>query len=165
MRTSTSLALLAAATLASACGEDSSAPQTKKITVLAGPVEAVQEDTGPSGPSPGETRSFTAELEDESGRPMGRMDGSVVLTDRVRRGGEVREHRVGDVQYTLRDGSLLLGGVYVSTPRSGVPAREGVRRPVVGGTGAYKGAMGEVTQTPLPDDRQKAVFEITVPKR
>jgi hypothetical protein len=65
----------------------------------------------------------------------------------------------------LRDGSLLLGGVFVSTPRSGVPAREGVRRPVIGGTGAYRGAMGEVTQTPLPDDRQKAVFDITVPKR
>jgi hypothetical protein len=68
--------------------------------VLAGPVEAVQEDTGRAGPSPGETRSFTADLEDESGRPTGRMDGSVVLTDQVGRGRAVREYRVGNVQYT-----------------------------------------------------------------
>jgi hypothetical protein len=164
MRLRPTLAAGLAAALMAGCGEK---PESKgeQLTVIAGPITAFQEDIGPPGSSPGETRAFTAQLEDESGRPLGRMDGSVVITDRVTRGRDVREYRMGNVQYQLKDGSLILGGVFVATPRGTVPVREGVRRPVVGGTGAYRAAMGEVTQTPLPAGRQKAVFDITVPKR
>lgn len=112
----------------SACGESSGPPQTRQLTLITAPIEAFQTDVGTSGPSRADTRAFTARLEDESGRPAGRLDGSVVITDREGRGREVREYRVGHVQYTLRDGTLAIGGVFVSTPNGSVPVRGGIRR-------------------------------------
>ena len=48
----------------------------------------------------------------------------------------------------------------MARPEKVAPVAEGVRRPIIGGTGAYRGARGEAFQTPLPGDRVKGVREL-----
>jgi hypothetical protein len=48
----------------------------------------------------------------------------------------------------------------VAPPGRVAPVKEGVRRPITGGTGAYRGARGEAFQTPLPGDRVKTALEV-----
>ncbi len=147
------------------CGGGAAKSQTKRITLFTGPIKVFQSDVGPRGSSRGDVRTFTRSLRTESGRPAGRLDGTTAITDEVRRGGKVREYRVGTVHYTLTGGTVAIGGVYVSTPNSSVPVSEGARRPILGGTGVYRGAKGEVVQTPLPGGRTKDVLDIDLPPR
>lgn len=157
--------IAAALTLLAGCGGGSEGSQKRKLVLIGGPIKVFQSDVGARGPSRGDTRTFSRPLETQSGQPAGRLDGTVAITDQVRRGGTVREYRVGTVHFTLKDGTIVIGGVYVSTPNSPVPAPEGARRPILGGTGAYRGARGEILQTPLPGRREKEAFDIDLPRR
>lgn len=94
---------------------------------------------------------------------MGRIEGSSTIVDQRVVRGERREFRTGDVQYTLRDGTIVIDGMYVARPGRATSIESGVRRPIIGGTGRYRGARGRVTQTPLPDDQIKSMIEIRKP--
>jgi hypothetical protein len=144
-----------------ACGNDE---KTMHMTLISSATKVVQSDSGRRGPSPADVRALSQPLETQSGRPAGRLDGTVIISDQVRQGSELREFRVGTIQLTLERGNLVAAGVYVSTPRAIVPARGGTKRPIIGGTGVYRGARGELTQTALPGGRIKNVIDIEVPK-
>lgn len=158
------------AALATGCGESApqgkpreSAPQGKpeRLTLLTKGKGIVTDDVGARGSSPGDRRTFSlAVVPEGSDRPAGRIEGTSTIVDQRVVRGERREFRTGDVQYTLRDGTIVIGGMYVARPGRAAPIGGGVRRPIIGGTGRYRGARGQVTQTPLPDDQIKSVIEV-----
>jgi len=151
------------ATGLAACGDDED-EKTEKFTVDSKVGRTlVLEDNGRRGNSPGDERVFTQNLVDpESGDPVGRLDGTVTVTAQQRSAGRVNEYRVGTIQFTLDGGTLVSSGVYIADPESFVP-NQGVKRPIVGGTGKYKGASGEVTQRPIAGGEIGNAFDIRLP--
>jgi hypothetical protein len=137
------------------CGGDGSDEQTLTLNSKGGHTLSI-EDNGRRGPSPADERSFSLALVTEDGRPAGRLDGNTTNTAIV--GG--LEQRVGTVQYTLKGGTIVVSGVYLARPGVFVPAR-GITRPIVGGTGKYKGARGEAVQTPIAGGEIRNVLEFT----
>ncbi|HUQ64278.1 MAG TPA: hypothetical protein VM121_11035 [Acidimicrobiales bacterium] len=149
--------------LVAACSSDSNGYKKIQITVISEPSAPNVVDNPPSGPSQGDSYAFMQQLVDEAGKPAGRIEGFSVTTDVGSRGGQDAEYRQSVTQFTLDNGTILVSGVYFVEPRGGAPITEGVRRPVVGGTGAYLGARGQVFQTPLSEGRFKNVIEIEIP--
>lgn len=162
-RFSAAAALAVLAATAAACGGEKT--ETMHLVLIAPSIKVIQTDVGRPGPSPGDVRTFSLPLQTESGKPAGRLDGTTSITDQVTRGRQVREYRVGTVQLSLTDGNIVASGVYTSAPRQWTPSPGGTHRPIVGGTGRYRGARGELTQTPLPGNRIKNVLDIEVPAR
>ena len=119
-------------------------------------------DASPRRASPGDTRAFTQRLITTDGKSAGRLDGAVTVTEVATRGGQRIDYRVGNVQYTLEGGSVVVSGVYFAPAGQFIPAR-GVTRPIVGGTGDYKGARGQVVQTPKGAEI-RSVLDIQTPK-
>jgi hypothetical protein len=72
------------------------------------------------------------------------------------------ESRIGVIQYSLRRGTIVAAGVYSAAPGVVVP-KGGVTRAVIGGTGKYLGASGQVVQTPLANGNIKNVFTLLAP--
>src|SRR5829696_8575782 len=142
---------------AAGCGEGGG-PKTDRLTLVqSGPATV----TAPSGPRRGDPRSFSMPVAEEgSGDLRGRLDGTVTLVDQRVERGERRDFRLGQVHFALTNGTLTVGGMYVAPPGRVAPVKEGVRRPITGGTGAYRGARGEAFQTPLPGDRVKTALEV-----
>src|SRR6476619_3758828 len=95
------------ATVTAGCGEKH---DTTHLTLIAPSIKVVQTDEGRPGPSPGDARAFSLPLLTEAGKPAGRLDGVVVISDQVRRGRTVREYRVGTVQLSLAGGNLVATG-------------------------------------------------------
>ena len=94
----------------------------------------------------------------ENGKVVGRLDGATTVTAVV--GGE--EQRLGTTQFTLQGGTIVASGSFTAPPGMLLP-RDATIRPIVGGTGKYKGIQGTLTQTPLGADEVRAVFEYTLP--
>ena len=149
--------------VAAACSSDSSEYTKAQITVVGEPGSQEVVDNGQPGPSRGDLYSFMQQLVDESGKPAGRIEGFSVITDQGSPSGQDVEYRAATVQFTLDKGTIVVHGVYLVKPRESVPVAEGVRRPIVGGTGAYRHARGEVFQTPLPGGRFKNVIDVETP--
>jgi hypothetical protein len=87
----------------------------------------------------------------------------VVITDIEERDGQRVEFRSGEIQFSLEDGNIVASGNYVAEPGEGVPAEGGLERAIVGGTGAYVGARGQVTQTALGEDGIRHVLDFETP--
>jgi hypothetical protein len=164
VRRITALVLLASlALIAAGCGGSDNDTKTTKLTLDSKGRTLNFEDQPPKGPSPGDERAFTQGLITPAGDRAGRLDGSVVITEETGKGKNALEHRIGTVQYTLPGGSVVVSGVYTAKPEVFIPAA-GVTRPIVGGTGNYKGASGEVTQTPTSNGEIRSVLDIEIPE-
>jgi hypothetical protein len=137
------------------CGDDDENKQTLTLDSRGGR-SIVVEDNGRRGATPGDERTFSQTLV-QDGKPIGRLDGSTTITASV--GG--LDQRIGVIQYTLTDGTIVAGGVYAARPDVFLPAK-GVTRPILGGTGKYQGASGQVTQTPTGNEIRN-VLEFTLP--
>lgn len=147
-RTATMLAALglaagvgSVAALAGAAGDDpasAAGAQTLVFTAKVAPGEAGGIDTGPKGISVGDTLVDVVSLR-QAGKPAGRMH--VV--------GTVLDTRYQGTQQALtifvRGGTIeaLGGGVNRAVPGAGASSTADVRA-VVGGTGDYAGAAGEL---------------------
>jgi hypothetical protein len=139
-----------------ACGDDNSeSKQTLTLDSKGGRTITV-EDNGRRGPTAGDERTFSQTLT-QDGKVVGRLDGSTTITAT----GGGKEQRIGSVQYTIAGGTIVASGVYLSAPGVFLPVG-GVTRPIVGGTGKYKGARGQVTQTPVGGEI-RSVLEFTLP--
>jgi len=140
-------------------GGDDDGDERKRLTLIT-PAETLRiGDPTESKPNPADVRSFHAlVMEPGSRRIAGRLEGSVITTEVGK-----TERRVGTVQFTLRDGAIVVSGAYASKPDSASPPPGvTVRRPIVGGTRAYLGASGQATQTALPDGSIRHVLEFEV---
>ena len=151
------MAAYAVAFALSGCGgEDDDGDERKRLTLVTPPETLRIGDPTKNRANPADVRSFHAlVMEPGSRRIAGRLEGSVITTEV----GKI-ERRVGTVQFTLRDGAIVVSGAYATRPNSASPPPGvTVRRPIVGGTRAYLGASGQATQTALPDGSIRHVLE------
>lgn len=163
MRRATAIACLLPLALLAGCG-DSEDYEQHDLTLTSPSIEVEVVDSNDDGKIPGDIRAFTQELfEEGGGEPVGRLDGTVVVTDVDELDGRKVEFRSGQIQYSLEDGNIIAAGNYYAEPGEAVPAESGVERAIVGGTGAYVGARGQVTQTPLGNDGIRNVLDFETP--
>jgi hypothetical protein len=132
------------------------------LTLIERPISIFVQDNGKKGPSMGDQRTFHQELLYTNGTHAGTFDGSTVNSAEQGKRGTAREYRVGFIQYSLKGGNIVAAGVYVAAPGVVVP-KGGSVRAVVGGTGKYLGARGQVVQTPLPNGNIKNVLTLLSP--
>jgi hypothetical protein len=161
-RTLAALALLGVAALASGCG-DSDDADTQQLTLTSKGGEVVYSDLGEKGPGAGDVRTFTGPLYEEDGTTdAGRIDGSIAVTATDDATGTELENRIGQIVFTLDGGTIVAIGNYAAEPTATVPAEGGAVRAIVGGTGDYEGASGEVTQTADGDDAYRYELDFAV---
>ena len=141
--------------LVAGCGDSDEDSDSQQLTLTGPSIDVAFSDLGKKGSDPGDLRAFSQELYDESSEegdePAGRLDGTVAITDLATIDGADVEYRSGGIQFTLDDGNIVAVGNYIAEPEEAVPAEGGVVRAIVGGTGAYRGASGEVTATSVGD--------------
>jgi hypothetical protein len=161
--------LVVAVVAISAFGGSHSAHRTARavsgwshLTLIERPISIFIQDNGKKGPSMGDVRTFHQELLFSNGKHAGTFDGSTINSAEQGHGATARESRVGFIQYSLSGGNIVAAGVYVAAPGVVVP-KSGSVRAVVGGTGKYLGARGEVVQTPLPNGNIKNVLTLLAP--
>jgi hypothetical protein len=154
--------LVAIVLAVSAFGGANAAPRKSHLTLIERPITIFVEDNGKKGPSVGDERTFHQELLYSNGKHAGTFDGSTTNSAEQGHGASAREFRIGLIQYSLRAGSIVAGGIYAAAPGVVLP-KNGVIRAVIGGTGKYLGARGQVLQTPLRNGNIKNVFTLLSP--
>lgn len=144
------------------CGGDAEEYESIQLAVTPTEIQAETIDGGDGGASQGDVRPFSATLVDaESGEEVGRLDGDQVITA-VEEGDETTvEYRFGTLQFTLDGGTIVASGIYVAEPDAAVPAEPGTRA-IVGGTGDYVGARGEV-RTVAEGDENRIELDFELP--
>ena len=117
-------------------------------------------DTGTEGPSHGDILAFEAAVTGENGI-KGVMHGILITID-IADGEDVFEDRSGQIHVDLGGGnSIAIAGRSVygdNSPEMAVDAPQ--LRAVVGGTGDYIGATGQVTTTRNADGSYEHLFEL-----
>ena len=170
MRRATASVFLLALTLVplvllTGCGDSEDYDQHELIFTSPAATEVEVVDSNDDGEVRGDIRAFTLELfEEGSDEPVGRLDGMVVVTDIDERDGQRVEIRSGQVQFSLQEGNIIASGNYVAEPGEAVPTERGFERAIVGGTGAYVGARGQVTQTAVGKDEYQAELDFETPR-
>jgi hypothetical protein len=160
MRLSLLVASIAALALLVGCGDSDDDSESTTLTLNSAPLDVEVVDNGGAGPTRGDTQVFTAPLTEEgSDREVGSLEGTGTISDFDQRDGQQVDLRTSLVQFTLEGGTVIVGGVFPGPSRTGKLVGELVR-PILGGTGEYRSAGGEVTQTQLPNGGLKNVLEI-----
>jgi hypothetical protein len=155
---------LLASTLLAACGAHctNSAPET--FTVYDDPPKMSLLDLGQPGNSPGDVYHFFSPLRSSPGGPViGEVFGSKTLiklaTDAnpdVERRATVLFFKFGDHQ----DQIVVYGITDYSSTNGEFAAGQPVVRPILGGTGKYMGARGQLTSTRNSDGTYTQVFTL-----
>jgi hypothetical protein len=132
-----------------------------ELTLIQEAPELTQVDLGESGASHGDLLMFEAALLGEDGQ-NGTLTGFLLTADLPDDDGEVLEERIGSLVFHLDgENSIVVhgGSVY---PDGGVEmkAGNGQIRAVIGGTGKYIGARGQVTTTRNDDQTYEHRFEL-----
>ena len=141
------------------CGESESDSTTLTLDLRG--ITSVTRDAPPKGSSAGDARSFSGALVTTDGKPAGRLHGANTLTYKDAANGKPTEYRLATVEFTLNDGSVLVSGIYPTRPGELVPNKD-IKRAIVGGTGKYEGAGGQVSQT-AKGGVVRSVLEIETP--
>jgi hypothetical protein len=103
--------------------------------------------------SGGDQKVFTSRVFDQSGRRVGRGDYHCIAVHGARTFAQVRFQCTGTV--TLRDGTIAMSVAYGGNQRE-----EDVALAVIGGTGAYEGARGQISARNLPSERLESTFHL-----
>jgi hypothetical protein len=150
-------AVVVAALLASTGGAQQ--PDERTFTFVESESSAAFGDVAPRSPggrerfSGGDQKVFTSNVFDEANRRVGTGDYQCIAVRGARTFARVRFQCSGTV--TLRDGSIVLAVGY-----GGNQDDEDVLIAVTGGTGAYEGARGQVSQRILPRDRVESTVHL-----
>jgi hypothetical protein len=165
LSTALAVGLFAFTGVITGCGGDSdSGGEQQALSLLAPKSDVAYADLGETGSDAGDLRSFTMDLyEDGNDQSVGRLDGTVALTDIDELNGRQVEYRSGQVQFTLGGGTIVALGNYVAEPGESGPVDEGSIRAIVGGTGDYSGASGEVISSPGGGDEIDFELTFTLP--
>lgn len=162
----TILAAAAALTsvLIAACGANSNNRSTETFTVYQDAPKMSQLDLGAPGNSLGDVYHFSAPLHSERGGPVtGENIGSKTLVKTATDANPNLERRATLMFFTFGDGKdqiIAFGAADYSPSAPEFDAGRPVIRPVLGGTGKYMGARGQVTSTRNADGSYTQVFTL-----
>ncbi len=108
--------------------------KTTKLTLVDNTSRAtvVSNDVAPHGPSPGDSRTFSTTRVTQSGTPAGRLEGEGTTTSVRRTATGLEETRIGQLDFFLNNGTVVIGGAYVSRPGRNPTVRRSSARSSVG---------------------------------
>ena len=155
-------AALLVSSLMAACSPHSTNPSTKTFTVYQNAPALKPLDLGPPGNGPGDAYYFSAPLHSSPGGPVtGEVFGSKTVV--AAQADPNSEKRATVLFFTFGDGRdqiIALGVVdYPPTAAEFNPDKP-VMRAILGGTGKYMGARGQLTSTRDRDGSYTQVFTL-----
>jgi hypothetical protein len=157
-------AALSASALIAACGAHSTNPSNETFTVYEDAPKMILLDLGAPGNSLGDVYHFSAPLHSERGGPVtGEVIGSKTLVRVATDANPNLERRATLLFFTFADGKdqiIAFGAADYSPSAPEFDAGQPVVRPVLGGTGKYMGARGQVTSTRNADGSYTQVFTL-----
>ena len=160
----TGLAALFASVLIAGCGAHSTNQSTETFTVYEDTPKMSLLDLGAPGNSLGDVYHFSAPLHSERGGPVtGEVIGSKTLVKVATDANPNMERRATLLFFTFADGKdqiIAFGAADYSPSSPEFDAGQPVVRPVLGGTGKYIGARGQVTSTRNADGSYTQVFTL-----
>src|SRR6476660_8592632 len=163
-RTVTGLPALLASVLIAGCGAHSTNQSTETLTVYEDAPKMSLLDLGAPGNSLGDVYHFSAPLHSERGGPVtGEVIGSKTLVKVATDANPNLERRATLLFFTFADNKdqiMAFGAADYSPSAPEFDAAQSVVRPVLGGTGRYMGARGQVTSTRNADGSYTQVFTL-----
>ena len=158
------MATLLASTLLTACGLRCTSPSTEALTVYEDAPKMSQLDLGPPGNSPGDVYHFFAPLHSSSGGPVtGEVFGTKTVVKLATDAKPNLERRATLLFFTFgeqQDQIIALGVHEYPTNAPEFETGRSVVRAILGGTGKYMGARGEVTSTRNADGSYTQAFTL-----
>jgi hypothetical protein len=158
-----SVALLVS-TLLAACGQHSTNPSTETLTIYQDPPTMSPLDLGPPGNSPGDAYYFSAPFySSPGGRLIGEVFGSKTLIKLAAQANPNTEKRATILFFTFtsaQDQIIVLGAVDYPSTTAEFNSDQPVVRAILGGTGKYMGARGQLTSTRKKDGSYKQAFTL-----
>ena len=158
------LAALLASTLMAACGLRSTNSSSETLTVYEDAPTLTHLDLGPPGNSPGDVYHFFAPLHSSPGGPVtGEVFGSKTLFKVATGANPNFEKRATLLSFTFgdrQDQIIVLGVVDYSPTGAEFNPGQPVVRAILGGTGKYMGARGQLTSTRNADGSYTQVFTL-----
>jgi hypothetical protein len=158
------LAALLASTLIAACGLRSTNPSTETLTVYQDAPKMKLLDLGEPGNSPGDVYHFFAPLHSSpSGPVIGEVFGSKTLVKLATDANPDLEKRATLLFFTFADrqDQIIALGVHDYSPAAAeFNAGKSVARAILGGTGRYMGARGQLISTRNADGSYTQVFTL-----
>ena len=165
LRLSCVVALLAVASLLSACSSDrrdGTLANKQPVTLVVEQAEPTLNpvDVEPAGPSVGDRLEFSAALTID-GKPAGELTG-VLTVQSLGKSDVVKEQRKGTLTFQLNaTDSLKVSGTSKYKPnKKEMEVGDPQVRSIIGGTGAYDGAKGSVTTLHNADGSYTHTFTI-----
>lgn len=156
--------LLVALGAGTACGTVST---KSSFTVYSDAPTLSPVDVGTPGKSPGDAYYFFAGLRDQPGAALtGQLYGTKTLVKPPQPGNPGAEQRATMLFFVFgnHQDQIIVGGIPDYPPNAPVfQANQPVLRAVLGGTGKYSGASGEVTSIRNSDGSYKQEFSLTKP--
>jgi hypothetical protein len=147
-----------------ACGLHSTTPPTETFTVYEDAPTLKLLDLGPPGNSPGDVYHFFAPLHSSPAGPViGEVFGSKTLIKMATDANPNLETRATVLFFTFanrQDQIVALGAFDYPATAGEFEAGQPVLRAVLGGTGKYMGARGQLTSTRNADGSYMQVFTL-----
>ena len=164
IRTMITSAALLASTLMAACGLRTTNSSTETLTVYEDKPTLKLLDLGPPGNSPGDVYHFFAPLHSSPGGPVtGEVFGSKTLIKMATDANPNLETRATVLFFTFanrRDQIMALGSLDYPSSAGEFDSGNPVVRAILGGTGKYMGARGQLTSTRNADGSYTQVFTL-----
>lgn len=137
------------------------AQQHTLFNVYQDPPAITRVDLGHPGHSHGDMLAFEAGLTAEDGT-KGTLHGILITVDLPGDGDDVHEDRIGQLVFALgaSDGIVVAGGSIYAETTAEMNADQPQVRAVIGGTGRYLGARGQVTTSRHEDGSYEHAFEL-----
>jgi hypothetical protein len=158
------LAALLASTLIAGCGLRSTNPSTETLTVYQDGPKMKLLDLGEPGNSPGDVYHFFAPLHSSPGGPViGEVFGSKTLVKLATDADPDLEKRATLLFFTFADrqDQIIALGVHDYSPAAAeFNAGKSVARAILGGTGRYMAARGQLISTRNADGSYTQVFTL-----
>jgi hypothetical protein len=158
------LATVSASVLIAACGARCTNPSPETFTVYSDAPKMSLLDLGQPGNSPGDVYHFFAPLRSGPGGPVtGELFGSKTLIKLASDANPNVENRGTLLFFTFggHNDQIVVFGITDYSPTAGEFAvGRPVVRPILGGTGKYMGARGQLTSTRNADGSYMQVFTL-----
>lgn len=157
-------AALLASTLMAGCSPHSTSPSNETLTIYSAAPAMNPLDLGAPGNSPGDAYYFSAPLySSPGGRMIGELIGSKMLVKLAAQADPSTEKRATLLFFNFAGGQdqiIVLGAADYPSTAAEFKAGQPVVRAVLGGTGRYMGARGQLTSTRNQDGSYKQVFTL-----